>query len=178
MHGSEAIGLTRIAATTVSTVVTAAIIVSGIAKRTVRASESTSAVVRETRSPVPARSTVESGNARTRLMKSSRSRANTCSERTKDARRANHVSTVCASTNPASSATTRSMWDVVVPSSTAWTSSPSRRGPASPATAASPCSPSTTMSGRRCCRKSAAACARTSGPSAIGRRSLTRLPPW
>ena len=65
--------MTQTAAATVSTVVTAAISVSGTAKRIVRASASTSAVVRETRSPVPARSTVESGSASTRRMKSSRS---------------------------------------------------------------------------------------------------------
>ena len=71
---------------------TAAISVSGMAKRTVRARASTSAVVRDTRSPVPARSTVESGSASTRCMKSSRSSANIFSERTNDARRAKNVS--------------------------------------------------------------------------------------
>ena len=91
MQGSAASGLTKIAAETVSTVVTAAISVSGIAKRIVRASESTSAVVREMRSPVPARSTVESGRASTRRMKSSRSSAKICSERTNEARRASQV---------------------------------------------------------------------------------------
>ena len=72
MHDSAATGLTRTAATTVSRMVTAEMSVSGIAKRTVRASVSTSAVVRETRSPVPARSTTESGSASTWRMKSSR----------------------------------------------------------------------------------------------------------
>ena len=85
-QGSAATGLTQMAAATVSTVVTAAISVSGTAKRTVRASASTSAVVRETRSPVPARSTVESGRASTRRMKSSRSSANILSR--EDERRA------------------------------------------------------------------------------------------
>ena len=48
---------------------------------------------------MPARSTVESGSASTRRMKSSRSSANIFSESTNDARRANNVSTVCASRN-------------------------------------------------------------------------------
>ncbi len=99
MHGSAASGLTQIAAATVSTAVIAAIVVSGTAKRIVRVSASTSAVVREIRSPVPARSTVESGSASTRRMKSSRSSANIFSESTNDARRAKNVSTVCASRN-------------------------------------------------------------------------------
>ena len=104
-QASAAGGLTHTAATTVSTVVTAAISVSGTAKRTVRSIAATSAVVRETRSPVPARSTVESGSASTRCMKSSRSSANICSESTNEARRANHVSTVCASRNAARTST-------------------------------------------------------------------------
>jgi hypothetical protein len=79
--------------------------VSGTAKRTVRASESTSAVVLETRSPVPARSTVESGSARTRRMKSSRSSAKTFSERRNEARRAKKVRTVWASTKHARTTT-------------------------------------------------------------------------
>ena len=87
MHGSAASGLTQMAAATVSSAVTAAISVSGIAKRIVRVSASMSAVVRETRSPVPARSTVESGSASTRCMKSSRSSANIFSESTNDVRR-------------------------------------------------------------------------------------------
>ena len=95
MQGSAAIGLTQTAATTTSSAVTQAIDVSGIANLTVRASASTSAVVRETRSPIPARSTVESGSASTRRMKSSRSSANIRSERTNDDRRAKNVSTVC-----------------------------------------------------------------------------------
>ena len=95
-HGSAAIGLTITAAVMVSTAVTRAISVSGIAKRIVRARASMSAVVRETRSPLPARSTVESGSASTRAMKSSRRRAKTSSESTNEARRANQVSSVWA----------------------------------------------------------------------------------
>ena len=97
MHGSAAIGLTHTAAATTSNAVTQAIDVSGIANLTVRASASTSAVVRETRSPIPARSTVDSGSDSTRRMKSSRSSANIRSERTNDDRRAKNVSTVCRS---------------------------------------------------------------------------------
>ena len=138
--GSAAIGLTQTAAATVSTVVTAAISVSGTAKRIVRASASTSAVVRETRSPVPARSTVESGSASTRRMKSSRSSANICSESTNEARRAKKVRIVCASRQPASRSTSRSTYDRVVPSSTDSTSRPRSAGPARPAVAAAACS--------------------------------------
>ncbi len=58
--------------------------VSGTAKRTVRAIVSTSPVVRDTRSPVPARSTVDSGSASTRCMKVSRSSAKTPSPMTND----------------------------------------------------------------------------------------------
>ena len=128
---------------------TAEISVSGIAKRTVRASVSTSAVVRETRSPVPARSTTESGSASTWRMKSSRRWANTRSESTNDERRANQVSMVCATTDTTRIPTSRSTYPAVVPSSTASTSSPSRNGPTRPATAANAFSRSTTASGRR-----------------------------
>ena len=101
MQGSAATGLTQTAAPTTSSAVTHAIDVSGMANRIVRASASTSAVVRETRSPIPARSTVESGSARTRRMKSSRSSANIRSERTNEARRAKNVRIVCATRKPA-----------------------------------------------------------------------------
>ncbi len=86
---------------------TAAMSVSGTAKRIVRASASTSAVVRETRSPVPARSTVERGSASTRRMKSSRSSAKIRSESTNDVRRANQVRIVCAIRKAASTADER-----------------------------------------------------------------------
>ena len=95
-QGSAAIGLTHTAAATTRSAVTHAIDVSGIANRIVRASASTSAVVRETRSPIPARSTVESGSASTRRMKSSRSSANIRSESTNDERRAKKVRIVWA----------------------------------------------------------------------------------
>ena len=57
----------------------------GTANRTVSDSESMSLVVREIRSPVPARSTVDSGSASTRSMNCSRSWANTFSPSTNDA---------------------------------------------------------------------------------------------
>ncbi len=109
MHGSAAIGLTQTAAATTRSAVTQAIDVSGIANRIVRASASTSAVVRETRSPIPARSTVESGSASTRRMKSSRSSANIRSESTNEERRAKKVRIVCATRKTARIATTRSI---------------------------------------------------------------------
>ena len=143
-------GLTQTAAATVSTVVTAAISVSGIAKRTVRASESTSAVVRETRSPVPARSTLESGSASTVRMKSSRSSAKIRSETTNEVRRANQVSTVWSTMNAASTRAMRSTYARVVPSVTAWTRRPSRAGPTSPAAAASAWRATTPPRAARC----------------------------
>ena len=143
---------------------------------TVRASESTSAVVRETRSPVPARSTVESGSASTRRMKSSRRRAKIRSARTNDWRRANHVSTVWATTNTASKTAIRSTWRWSCPRSTSSTRPPSRGGPASPATAASACRPSTAASGHAVPPRERAGVARISGPSAIGSVSLMSRP--
>ena len=88
------------------------------------------AVVRETRSPVPARSTAESGSASTWRMKSSRrSREDLLAESTNEERRANQVSIVWAITNPTSTAITRSTCAAVVPSWTAWTSPPSSTRP-------------------------------------------------
>ena len=82
-------------ATVVSTVATVATSTDGTANRTVCDSASTSRVVRVTRSPVPARSTVDSGSATTRSMNCSRSWANTVSPSTNDCRRAKYISTVC-----------------------------------------------------------------------------------
>ncbi len=130
--GSAAIGLTQTAAPTTRSAVTHAIDVSGIANRIVRASASTSAVVRETRSPIPARSTVESGSARTRRMKSSRSSANICSERTNEARRAKNVRIVCATRKTARITTTRSIWAVSIPVWSPCTSEPRSGGPTRP----------------------------------------------
>ena len=176
--GRAASGLTQIAAATVSTVVIAAISVSGTAKRTVRASESTSAVVRETRSPVPARSTVESGSASTRRMKSSRSSAKTFSESTNEARRANQVRIVSTMRKIASRPMISSTCFVVVPSCTDWTSAPRNAGPARPAVAAAACRPIMPSSGRRLRRPSRRACARSSSPAAIGSSSFTGPRPW
>ena len=78
--------------------VTTATITRGTPKRTACWSLLTSFVVRATRSPVPARSTMDSGRAVTFSMNSSRSSANTSSPNTIDARCANRMSTVCAST--------------------------------------------------------------------------------
>ena len=92
---------------------------SGTAKRTVRASASTSPVLRVTRSPVPARSTVDSGSDSTRSRKSSRSSANTVSPSTNDALRATTRSAPSARASAtASSIASRSTCSVVVPSLT------------------------------------------------------------
>ena len=66
-----------------------------------------SLVVRASRSPVPARSTVESGSRTAEATKSSRSRAKTCSESTKELRRANQVAPVSATTAAARSSDER-----------------------------------------------------------------------
>ena len=76
--------------------------IDGMPNRTTCENASTSLVVRETRSPVPARSTVDSGSETTRSMNSSRSSAKIVSPMRNDARRANHVSTVWTTTAPAS----------------------------------------------------------------------------
>ena len=124
---------------TTSSAVTHAIDVSGIANRIVRASASTSAVVRETRSPIPARSTVESGSARTRRMKSSRSSANICSERTNEERRAKKVRIVCATRKTGEDDHDAVDLGRVDARLQPWTSEPRSGGPTSPVAAASAC---------------------------------------
>ncbi len=64
-RGSAISGAVKNAATTVRATVSEATSTSGTANRTVRASASTSPVLRVTRSPVPARSTVDSGSEST-----------------------------------------------------------------------------------------------------------------
>ena len=94
----ETSGDTTRHATIVSVMVTTATITRGTPKRTACCSLFTSLVVRATRSPVPARSTVDSGSAVTFSMNSSRSSAKTSSPNTIDERCAKRMSTVCAST--------------------------------------------------------------------------------
>src|SRR6476646_1835407 len=92
------------AAATVRAVVMMATNSDGMPKRTTCESASTSLVVRDTRSPVPARSTVDSGRLVTRDTNCSRSCANTVSPRTNDARRAVHMSPVWTTTDTANQA--------------------------------------------------------------------------
>ena len=124
--------------------VTAATKIDGTPKRMTCESASTSLVVRETRSPVPARSTVDSGSSTTRPMNCSRSSAKTVSPMTNDARRANHVTTVCTTTAPAIQRarvlTTSSERPLLISKST---SRPMTRGATSAATAATVCRPMT-----------------------------------
>ena len=177
MHGSAAIGLTQTAAPTTRSAVTHAIDVSGIANRIVRASASTSAVVRETRSPIPARSTVESGRASTRRMKSSRSSANIRSERTNEARRAKNVRIVCATRKTARIATTRSISAVSMLVWSPCTSEPRSGGPTRPVAAARACRTRTPIIARRWRPARSAAWRRISGGLAIGRSLLMPAAP-
>jgi hypothetical protein len=74
------------AATRVSAIVAVVTRIRGTPKRTVYCTRSMSVVVRATRSPVPARSTVDSGRRVTRVTNSSRRSANTVSPSTIAAR--------------------------------------------------------------------------------------------
>lgn len=84
--GSATSGPFSSSAPTVNPPTTMATRVSGIAYRADVLSVSTSRDARVTRSPVPARSTVDSGSARTRSTNSSRSSASTRSPSFADAR--------------------------------------------------------------------------------------------
>lgn len=83
-HGSATSGAVTNAATSVSTAVAVAMSVSGTANRTLRDIASMSLLMRVSRSPVPARSTVDSGSETTLCKKSSRSWAKTPSAMTDD----------------------------------------------------------------------------------------------
>jgi hypothetical protein len=136
--GSMNSGLTTTSAPSVITPVTTAISVSGTACRTVLASESTSREVLVSRSPEPARSTVDSGSPSTRSTNSSRSSASTFSPSLAEASTAYRTSTLCSSRKapmPRAMATGLT-W---APVSTSWTRPPSCQGTTSPAAAASPC---------------------------------------
>ena len=126
-----------------------------------------SPVLRVTRSPVPARSTVDSGSDSTFSRKRSRSTANTFSASTNADRRASQVSTVWASTaGRPGSAASLSMCSAVVPSVT--DVAPGRRAaaarPARPRPRAR-CSRSIQASGAAVLGQQPRACSRT------GRRS-------
>ena len=149
-------GATTTLAATVSTIVTTATITRGTPKRTACCSLLTSFVVRATRSPVPARSTTDSGRAVTVSRNSSRSSAKTFSPKTIDRRWAYRMSPVCVSTASTPTTTRVLTYRASVPRVTASTRRPSSRGPASPAIAASVCSTAMPVSGRRCRRSSVA----------------------
>jgi hypothetical protein len=139
-------------ATTVSVIVTTATMTRGTPKRTACCSLLTSLVVRATRSPVPARSTTDSGSDVTVSRNSSRSSAKTFSPNSIDARCAYRMSPVCVSTATAPTTTSVLTYLASVPRATASTRRPSRSGPARPATAASVWSAARPPSGRRCRR--------------------------
>ena len=105
---SATTGLVTRAATAVSAIVAPATSTRGTPNRTVYCTRSMSVVVRATRSPVPARSTTDSGSRVTVVTNSSRSSANTSSPRTIADRCAERISTVCTSTATTSAATVRS----------------------------------------------------------------------
>jgi hypothetical protein len=148
--------ITRHAAT-VSVIVTTATITRGTPNRTACCSLLTSLVVRVTRSPVPARSTVDSGNDVTVSRNSSRSSAKTFSPNRMDARCAYRMSPVCVTTAARPTATAVLMYRASVPRVTASTMRPSSSGPARPAIAASVCSTAMPPRGRRWRRSRSAA---------------------
>ena len=173
---APAAGPTTTIAPAMKTGVTNAMRISGTAKRTLCDSASTSREVRVSRSPVPARSTVDSGMARTRSTKSSRSSASTRSPSLAEASLANRISTACATTNPA-----MRQGDPVhrgrgrCRPGCRSTRRPSSHGRPRPATAARACSPSAMASsrgwrrsrrarsgGRRGCRRPAGRATRAS----------------
>ena len=141
-------------AVTVNITVTNATIVSGTANRTVRDSASTSREVRDSRSPVPARSTVPIGSASALSTNSSRNSASTCSPSANDRYRAQRVSSVCTMMKTAITRITWLTLAAVVPCWTSSTSPPISRGAASPETAARACSPIVMISARGCRRAS------------------------
>src|SRR6476661_5851165 len=129
---------------------------------------STSFVVLATRSPVPARSTVESGSSTTRSMNSSRSSAKIVSPMTNEARRANHVTTVCTTTAPAIQSARRLTTSSERPWLISSTSRPMTRGATRAATAATACSPMTTRMLPRWRRTRPRVCSLTEAMSATG----------
>jgi hypothetical protein len=140
----------------------------GTACRTECATVSMSLVVRATRSPELARSTVDSGSRATAVRNSSRSWANTVSASTSDDRRAHQVSVTWAARQPASTATKASMPPEDGEVSSRSTIRPMSIGPASPAVAASPCSSRTVRNGTAWWRNSVAAKRRVCLGVAIG----------
>src|SRR6478609_4082385 len=167
--GRATSGPVTAAAVTVRTVVTMATNSDGMPKRTTWESASTSLVVRETRSPVPARSTVDSGSEVTRATNCSRSWANTVSPMTNDSRRAAHIRAVCTTTDAASQRARVSTCCCVVPWVTASTRLPTSRGATRAASAARACRPTTRPIATRCPRSSPRAWVRTEAVSATGR---------
>jgi hypothetical protein len=136
------------AATAVAVTVVTATTMAGMPKRMMCANESMSLVVRATRSPVPARSTVDRGRRTDEVMKSSRRRAKMRSDNTNEARLATQVSTVwvriAATSSPMRTSTRRRLGDPVVTSCTTW---PTTHGPTRATRAAMPCQSRTQVSG-------------------------------
>ena len=137
------------AATTVIATVIVATNSDGMPNRTTCESASTSLVVRATRSPVPARSTVDSGRLTARATNCSRSRANTVSPRMNDNRRAAQVRQVWATTATARPTAISSTACRLPRPLTSSTSRPTSQGAASAARAARACSPRTRPSSPR-----------------------------
>jgi len=129
-------GETRNAATSVRAIVVVVTRTRGTPKRTTHCTRSTSFVVRPSRSPVPARSTVERGRCVTVWRNSSRSCAKMLSPSTIACRCPTPAKSVCSSTAMVSSTPTRATTSRVVPARTASTRSPSIHGTASAASAA------------------------------------------
>ncbi len=116
---------------------------SGTASRTDLSSRSMSVVPRETRSPVPARSSTPVGSATERTRKSSRRSASTRSPSTAPRSRDHQVKADCTASASRYQATATVTVDPAVPVASDSTRVPSTHGPTSPATVATVCSPTT-----------------------------------
>ncbi len=167
--GSASSGLTTISATTVSSTDRAAISMAGTAYRALVPSASTSRDARDSRSPLPASSTTDSGRASTFPTNSSRSRASRPSPSRAPASAPYRISADWAMRASAISPASWSIRAAVVPCWTADTMPPSSRAGIRPAIVAAVYRPSTAASSRRWPRISRAACRRTCAVPATGR---------
>ena len=136
------------------TAVTSEMVISGIASRTARLSRSISVVVRDTRSPVPARSTTPVGKETALVRKSSRRSASTSSPSTPALSLVERVKTVCTTSAATKMSAALLMTSAVVPLDRLSTRPPRMIGPARPAIEATPLRAITTENSRRCRRSS------------------------
>jgi len=155
-------------AATVSTTVTSASRIVGAANRTEWSMRPMSEVARLSRSPVPAASTVPSGNVNALPTSSSRVSASTRSPSTLDRNCASRFMAACTIRITTNAPASRSIRVAEVPAITESTSRPMICGPASPTTVARPNSAIITENSRRLFRAVALTHVQTSRPDANG----------